>query len=60
MDLNQFEIQFNLTTETMEYYCTNGFYSFFPETYYLLFLDLWFERYEFCKFSDISNLFETI
>jgi hypothetical protein len=28
MDLNQFEIQFKFTTETIEYYCTIGLYSF--------------------------------
>jgi hypothetical protein len=39
MDLNQFEIQFKLTTETMEYYCTIGFYSF-----------LAFQRHIICYF----------
>jgi hypothetical protein len=38
MDLSQFEIQFKLNTETMEYYCTIKFYSF-----------LAFQRHEVCK-----------
>jgi hypothetical protein len=37
-DLNQFEIQFKLNTETMEYYYTNGFYTL-----------LAFQRHEVCK-----------
>jgi hypothetical protein len=38
MNLNQFENEFKLITETMEYYCTIGFYSF-----------LAFQRHLICK-----------
>jgi hypothetical protein len=39
MSLNQFENEFKLTTETMGYYCTIGFYAL-----------LAFQRHEVCKF----------
>jgi hypothetical protein len=39
MSLNQFENEFKLTTETMEYYCIIGFYS-----------SLAFQRHKVCKF----------
>jgi hypothetical protein len=39
MDLNQFEIQFKLNIETMEYYCAIGFYT-----------SLAFQRHKVCEF----------
>jgi hypothetical protein len=39
MSLNQLEIEFKLTTETMTYYCTIGFYTL-----------LAFQRHKVCKF----------
>jgi hypothetical protein len=54
-DLNQFENDFKLTTETMEFYCTIGFYTLLAFQRHLIcyFLDLWFERYDFSKISGI-------
>jgi hypothetical protein len=51
MDLNQFENEFKLITETMEYYCTIGFYTLlaFQRHKVCKILDAWFERYGFCK-----------
>jgi hypothetical protein len=39
MSLNQFDNEFKLTTETMEYYCTFGFYT-----------SLDFQGHKVCKF----------
>jgi hypothetical protein len=39
MSLNQFENEFKLTSKTMEYYCTIGFYTL-----------LAFQRRKVCKF----------
>jgi hypothetical protein len=49
MELIQFETGFKLNTKTMKYYCTIGFYTLLP-------LDLWFERYEFCKFQQFKTI----
>jgi hypothetical protein len=45
MDLNQFENEFKLITENMEYYCTIGFYSF-----------LAFQRHLICKISSYRTI----
>jgi hypothetical protein len=59
MDLNQFENEFKLNTETMEFYCTSRFYTLlaFQRHKVCNFLDQWFERYEFSMFGTFSEIF---
>jgi hypothetical protein len=63
MDLNQFEIQFKLTTKTVEYYCTIGFYTLLAFQRHIIcyfwiygFKDIIFQS--FSKFEMILNNFE--